>query len=302
MESWINRQVAKAQVERSRVPVPKNTEIEIAGACGLARISGPDGDNPIEGPVLTVQRLAQESLADTPQVVEQRIEQRILLRETRRQQNLESIVLGAAKEMPDEVSAEAVDDAWAARFFMDAQDVSDPKLQRLWSKILAREVAAPRTTSLRTLETLRNLSASEARLFEESLRYVCEIDNEFFFIHFDGMHFQVALADCGLIGMGFTISVPDGDRWECRHGDIKIVFVARESNMGFSWHISAFRLSQAGGRIAHVCRGIPDTSRDLLEGLSKTYEKHFAIQIDYLGRSESVASFLARHPLRDSLG
>jgi hypothetical protein len=87
-------------------------------------------------------------------------------RAIQRTRNLVSIVRKAAEEAgetPDEqVSDQPVDPDWFARWRSGAEDVSSEQMQQLWARILAGEVREPGKFSLRVLDFLRSLSASEA--------------------------------------------------------------------------------------------------------------------------------------------
>jgi hypothetical protein len=90
-------------------------------------------------------------------------------REAGRLLNLLDVTQEARALLPSEVENEPVAPEWAERFFEYAQDVSTKELRTLWARILAREVATPTSTSLRTLERLRTMTAREAAAF----RRVC---------------------------------------------------------------------------------------------------------------------------------
>jgi hypothetical protein len=102
------------------------------------------------------------------------VENRLLTKETRRQQNIEQVVSHAANIMSleTEVSSESVDPDWITRFFDIAQDISNEQMQELWGRVLAGEVKQPKSFSLRTLETLRNITSEEAQLFENIAPYM----------------------------------------------------------------------------------------------------------------------------------
>ncbi len=94
------------------------------------------------------------------------IEQRVQFQEEKRQANIGAVVAQAAQELGDgEVQDHEVDHDWTARFFNDVQDVSSEEMQRLWSKVLAGEVERPGSTSIKTLELLKNLDRTTASLF-----------------------------------------------------------------------------------------------------------------------------------------
>ena len=96
-----------------------------------------------------------------------RIEDRFINREIRKQRNIDNVAQSAAQELKEEpnVSNEPVSEDWSTRFFNIVEDVSDEEMQILWSRILAGEVKKPKSYSLRTLEFLKNLSKDEAMNF-----------------------------------------------------------------------------------------------------------------------------------------
>ncbi len=99
----------------------------------------------------------------------QRAGKRLLVREIRRQNNIEVVISLAKNKLDEDVSDEPVDADWATRFFDVVQDVSDANVQTLWAKILAGEIKQPGTFSLRTIEILRNINSQEAQIFSNKL-------------------------------------------------------------------------------------------------------------------------------------
>ena len=98
-----------------------------------------------------------------------RINDRMLARELKRQNNIDSVVEIALNEFQHEtsVSDENVSEDWGTRFFNIVEDISDSDMQLFWGKILAGEVKSPNSYSLRTLEVFRNLSSAEAKTFHK---------------------------------------------------------------------------------------------------------------------------------------
>ena len=95
-----------------------------------------------------------------------RVNQRILFQDKKRQLNIESVVEQTAMQLGDKsVPDTEPNHDWTARFFNDVQDVSSEDMQSLWAKILAGEIERPGSTSIRTLGILKNLDQSTARLF-----------------------------------------------------------------------------------------------------------------------------------------
>lgn len=139
----------------------------------------------------------------------QRAGTRLALQETIKQYNIESVVDNAYDilEKEDHCSSEPVDQGWINRFFDSVADVADDDLQHLWGKVLAGEVKQPHTYSLRTLETLKNLSKHEAQLFQKILPFVVEGDGESFVTSKSSIYSKygityddiMLLDECGLI-------------------------------------------------------------------------------------------------------
>ena len=96
----------------------------------------------------------------------QMVNQRLEFQEEKRQGNIQSVVRLAAEELQDQnVPDTDTNHDWAARFFNEVQDVSSEDMQDLWAKVLAGEVRKPGSTSIRTLNILRNIEKDTATLF-----------------------------------------------------------------------------------------------------------------------------------------
>ena len=116
-----------------------------------------------------------------------RIEERVLHRELRRQRNIDSVTRIAIEQLNNEsnVSDDPVDEDWAIRFFNVVEDVSDEQMQQLWGKILAGEVKAPNSFSIRTIELLKNITKVDAELFAKVNDYLITLSNNFFIFRGD---------------------------------------------------------------------------------------------------------------------
>jgi hypothetical protein len=168
-------------------PVTKLVEVVAAG-CG--RLYGPTDIRrtaKASGDALVIMEEAETRRSE----VALRAAQRLLDVEERRQVNIDAIVEQARLALPETVSSTEVEPDWSARFFKEAQDVSNEEMQLLWGKLLANEVARPGSFSQRTLRVVADLSPAEAELFEQlcSFRFVglvarepflfCNDENEF---------------------------------------------------------------------------------------------------------------------------
>jgi uncharacterized repeat protein (TIGR03899 family) len=142
-------------------PATKLIEV-IAAGCG--RAYGPTDIRRTAKAQADAQIILAEAEARQSEIA-LRAAHRLFQVEENRQRNIDSIVSIAAKQLPEEVSEVPVDQDWAARFFREAQDISNEQMQQLWGKLLAGEVARPASFSPRTLAIVANLTPDEAAKF-----------------------------------------------------------------------------------------------------------------------------------------
>ena len=135
--------------------------------------------------------------------------------------NIAKSVLHAESLLRDHetpVTDKPLDADWLRNWRDGAARVSSDELQSLWGKILAGEVKAPGTCSLRTLDFIKNLSQDEARAIERICPYVIQegfifkygvLEDQAGIIRFDYLMF---LEELGLInigsGLGLSVSMP----------------------------------------------------------------------------------------------
>lgn len=105
--------------------------------------------------------------------IENRASDRILFEANKQQRCLEQVTSHAAFELSGEESVpeQKPDEDWISRFFDYAKTISTQEMQRLWGKILAGEIKRPGKFSLRTLDTVRNISQQEAEMFVKVAQY-----------------------------------------------------------------------------------------------------------------------------------
>ena len=115
-----------------------------------------------EGDALILRAEAKVALTE----LKQRAAARLTNTETRRQQNIESIVEKASQSLPEQCSETPVDQDWMAAFFDCCKDVGNDDVQKMWGKLLSGEVAEPGSYSRRALDALRLMSRLEASLFK----------------------------------------------------------------------------------------------------------------------------------------
>ncbi|CAI8825095.1 DUF2806 domain-containing protein [Pseudomonas sp. IT-P395] len=91
--------------------------------------------------------------------------ERVSHQEIRRQNNIDAIVKGAVEYLPGEVSSEEVNEDWVVNFFNLGQDIGNAQMQKIWSRLLAGEVAQPGSFKSRTVQAVKSLSVDDANLF-----------------------------------------------------------------------------------------------------------------------------------------
>lgn len=147
----------------------------------------------------------------------QRAQKRFWYQEVKKQQNIESVIENAYKELKsiDSVSPAPVDEDWIARLFQIVKDVNSEEMQFVWGKILAGEIEQPGSFSLRTLDVIRNITKQDAEEFQKVVPLVLQAENCQFIISSSdilsqfGITFEsiLGLDECGLLNSSGTLSV-----------------------------------------------------------------------------------------------
>lgn len=233
-----------------------------------------------------------------------RAKSRVAHQEISRQNNIEAIADLAYETMPTEVAEEPPAEDWITRFFGLSQDVSDPKMQELWGKILSGEVASPNSFSYRSLNVLSNLTQVEAenfRLFCQlsfNNNMVIKLGHDYKFLSQHGLSYGVILSlrDSGLIH--------ENDHLQNVHQslpkDENNNFVLHIKNNGRQLQLSHATLSRfsfpiygftAAGK--ELARLIPDsTNFDYLNEFVKQYRAQGFIIKELKEVSPNVFSFM----------
>lgn len=121
-----------------------------------------------DGEIEVWQKPEDKTLRLDPIALSHRSDSRIEFQARREQSNIENVMSSAAMELASDetVAAASPDDDWVTRFFRYAQDISSEQMQVLWGRILAGEIRRPGAFSLRTLDFVRNMTKTEAELFQ----------------------------------------------------------------------------------------------------------------------------------------
>lgn len=201
----VSRGIGRAYDPRYKRKMADAAAYELDTLAGAIRRNG-------DVPILFDREGIQLDARNAQDLVE-RAQMRFFTQEVRKQQNIEAIVDKAYEELKNSevVSDEPVDDDWIVRFFNSVEDVSNEKLQEIWAKILAGEIKKPRSSSLRTLDVLKNLSVDEATIFEKVSSCACRNGDSVFIpkktdlwneqdVSFDDL---MALSDAGIVNLSF---------------------------------------------------------------------------------------------------
>jgi len=120
------------------------------------------------------ERLEPEfDLDELPAIVQDQHTNELLRREV----NVAKALLRAEEELhqdPSPAPERTVDGDWIRRWRDYAGEVSAEDLQQIWGRLLAGEVKAPGSHSLRTLDLIRNLSTEDAELIAKLAPFVLQ--------------------------------------------------------------------------------------------------------------------------------
>lgn len=198
--------------------------------------------------------------------------QRLSHKETKRQENIDAIVKGALDALPEKVSKEEIDDDWAVLFFDLCQDISNEKMQMIWSRILAGEVSQPGKFSSRTIQAVKTLNAKEANLFTR----LCEFSfatsdgtlilptfshDIFEFIRNNGLdvNAEIHLNSIGLLSNSPIWYAPESiDKKVHLKYFLNEYIVPPESLDDDEGYIEAFPFTETGQQLASIAGGTPD--------------------------------------------
>jgi uncharacterized repeat protein (TIGR03899 family) len=92
------------------------------------------------------------------------------IRRVKRTENLQKIMNIACHVSVPENTSDNTDADWFYAFIDLAENIYTPAMQEVWGKILAVEISRPGSFSLRSLETLKQLTQRDAQLFSAACK------------------------------------------------------------------------------------------------------------------------------------
>lgn len=201
----------------------------------------------------------------------QRTGERFVQQELTKQRNIENVIDNAYDilEKEDRCSEEPIERGWLNRFFNSVADISDEDLQKLWGKVLAGEIKQPKSYSLRTLETLKNISKHEAELFQKIVPYIVDMGGTLFLASNDkllkkhGINYAeiMHLDECGLINSNSLITVNpsvSNAKEVALHNRSKLIIMQGIETKENVVSIGSYSLTGAGIELFHIMQSAPD--------------------------------------------
>ena len=173
----------------------------------------------------------------------------VVAKETRKFNNTMAVIDYARTffSESEQVSAEPVDDGWKNRFFGIVEEISDEEFDH------EIEVKKPKSYSLRTLETLRNLTKEEAAVIVKAASFT--IGNESIYKNSTlSMSEKLLLQEIGLmlddgIGIEYKWDVKENDVLTIVLDDGFLFALHNDNNHAVNCHTEVYKLSTAGREI-----------------------------------------------------
>lgn len=222
-----------------------------------------------------------------------RASDRVNERELMRQRNIEAITSTALDSLPTSVSPDPVEEDWIIEFFGYCQDVSNETMQSLWARLLAREIARPRTFALRTLATVKTMSEEDANLFAKVCNYISKIDSKrknrssigfiyspdiWSIIAYDEVYFDsfIHLESLGLVNTGsgiqFIVSTELERHLTCADRKYKLTYNCAKAKVTVgSSGVEFYPLTPSGAELFALCQ--TEAKEDYLTVLRETLDE-----------------------------
>ena len=196
--------------------------------------------------------------------------------------NLQSIIEQTKKiideKKPNIAGLTKVD--WINIYFESAKNTSDEYMQKVWAKVLAKELEKPGSFSYKTLDILKNMSSDDFRLFEKML--LLQVDSCVLLKevesnqHLRWIDFQM-LREHGLINLEsskITISINPHDNILKLIGKTYVIRIKNDNDKESSFNYSGYLLSTAAREIMEIL------SIEYTKELALSYAKHIKKEVN----------------------
>lgn len=215
-----------------------------------------------------------------------RAQNRVLFQEMRKQKNIESIVEKAYIELKEEkeISSEEVDQDWIIRFFNSIEDISEEHMQKMWAKILVGEIKQPKSFSKRTLEALKNLSKTEAEIFEKFCKGVIGgglLNDDSFFKSLGITYSDIyLLSQCNLVAMTLMVNTIKLEKSEDEIQKFKNFTIFAYGKEEMPLNCTVYPLTQIGEEIISILDINPTKEIvEMMTNIIRLENSHLRIEI-----------------------
>lgn len=209
--------------------------------------------------------------------IESRAIETMVRQEVKKQINLDSIINKAIEFIKDKphIAEESVDTDWMTRFINISQNISNEEMQNLWAQVLSNEVSQPKSYSLRTLETLRSMSSSEAKLFTSFTNLIFKLQDSTIAINDENylksnnisLDDLILLKELNLINTDLGYEIEKNAKVTLEYGDEALVIDNKTSS---DIQFNIINLSIIGKEIHSLIE--KDYEKAYLEGICKFIE------------------------------
>lgn len=217
--------------------------------------------------------------------------QRLITQQTRKQINIENIIQQSIEELPDNAEVEKLDEDWLANFFDKCENISNEKMQTMWSKILTNEATKPRSFSKRTIDIVSNMDKKDAETFTRFCQFVWNLGIPVPII-FEADNYEILadnnmsletlnhLQSIGLITMSLPIrytrcKLPKKTIYAYFDKFMEFEFTKEEDN---EFEVGNYLLTNAGIELFKVCN--PQPNSKYLENIVSIYRDRGIIITD----------------------
>ena len=201
----------------------------------------------------------------------------VAAKESRKLRNTVAVIEKAQSHFTEgeKVSDEPVDEGWKNRFFNIVEEICDDELREIWGRVLAGEIKKPKSYSLRTLETLRNLAKEEAAIIVKAASF--SIKNEYIYKNSSlSLPEKLLLQEIGLmlddgIGINYSFEVKAKSEELVVIDDNTVFKLYNDSDNILKIEVEIYKLSTAGKEILKLV----SVDEVIRESFYKTLADHY---------------------------
>lgn len=180
---------------------------------------------------------------------------------------------------------------WLIRYYEAVGNISDENMQDLWAKILAGEINAPSSYSLKTIDTLRNMRKCDVELFTHICQHSFEFyDHKLFLPNYQGYMDAVGikysdvmkLSESGLIFdnamLRMEFELPEEPAILSVNRELVLIISSSETKSK-KGSISQFPFTQVGSELATLVGDMPTDKDFILWGKEIAKDKKYNVGV-----------------------